>query len=99
MIEPLVALGWHPDAAVGAVEQIIRQHLAAHARAHSLPVPQRVPGPAALNAEPVIEAGDRRVQVLASLLHPRVIVFGDLLSARECEALLAAARGRELRAR
>jgi prolyl 4-hydroxylase len=94
LIEPLVALGWQPDAAVSAVEQIIRQHLAAHAQEHSLPVPQRVPGPAALNAEPVIEAGDRRVQVLASLLHPRVIVFGDLLSARECEALMDAARGR-----
>ena len=32
------------------------------------------------------------VVLLASLLHPRVVVFGGLLSQRECEALMAAAR-------
>jgi prolyl 4-hydroxylase len=94
MVEPLLALGWEPDAAVDAIEALLRAHLAQHAATHSLPPPARVPGPAALNAEPLVDAGDRRVQVLASLLHPRVIVFGDLLSARECAALMAEARGR-----
>lgn len=77
-----------------AVERLLREHLLQHASDHALPPPVRVPEPVALNSQPVIDAGDRRVQVLANLLHPRVIVFGDILSTRECEALITAARGR-----
>jgi prolyl 4-hydroxylase len=94
LIAPLLAVGWTEDAAVSAVEALLREHLARHAESHALPAPQRVPAPAALNAEPVLDVGDRRVQVLASLLHPRVVVIGGLLSPRECDALIAAARGR-----
>jgi prolyl 4-hydroxylase len=94
LIEPLLQRGWEADAAVDAVEALIRARLEQHAQEHALPVPARVPGPAALNDRPVIDAGDRRVQVLANLLYPRVIVFGDLLSPRECEALIEAARPR-----
>ena len=41
-----------------------------------------------------LDAGDRTVAVLASLTSPRVVVLGGLLSAEECEALIAAARPR-----
>ncbi|RYF33492.1 MAG: 2-oxoglutarate-dependent dioxygenase, partial [Comamonadaceae bacterium] len=41
-----------------------------------------------------VDAGDRRVRVLQTLRHPRVIVFGDLLADEECDALIAAARVR-----
>lgn len=94
LIEPLLQIGWQADDAVDAVDGLVREHLARHAREQALPVPVRVPGPTALNAAPVIAAGDRRVQVLANLLLPRVIVFGDLLSARECAALIESARPR-----
>ncbi len=94
LLAPLLERGWSEAAAVAAVDALLRSHLESHARAHDLPVPKRVPAPAALNDRPVIDTGDRRVQVLASLLHPRVIVFGDLLSARECEALIELARPR-----
>ena len=51
-----------------------------------------MPGPD-LSASPLyIDAGDRRVQVLQTMRHPRVVVFGDLVSDEECEALIAAAR-------
>ncbi len=39
-----------------------------------------------------IDAGDRMVNVIASLSHPRVVVLGNLLSAEECDALIESAR-------
>src|SRR5690606_10649673 len=43
---------------------------------------------------PVIDAGDRRVPVLANMLHPRVVVFGSVLSDAECDALVEMGRQR-----
>ncbi|MCW5654315.1 2OG-Fe(II) oxygenase [Hydrogenophaga sp.] len=39
-----------------------------------------------------IDAGDRVVDVIASMGHPRVVVLGNLLSAEECDALIEAAK-------
>lgn len=39
-----------------------------------------------------IDAGDRMVDVIASVNQPRVVVLGNLLSAEECAALIEAAR-------
>ncbi|MDP1684172.1 2OG-Fe(II) oxygenase [Hydrogenophaga sp.] len=39
-----------------------------------------------------IDAGDRMVDVIASLSQPRVVVLGNLLSAEECDALIESAR-------
>jgi prolyl 4-hydroxylase len=94
LIQPLITAGWDSDAAVGAVEQLVRTRLEQHARENALPLPKRVPGPAGLNATSLIEAGDRRVQVIANLLYPRVILFGGLLSEAECQALILAATPR-----
>lgn len=53
-----------------------------------------MPGPDLEGAPLYIDAGDRRVQVLQTMRHPRVVVFGNLLSPEECEGLIAAARVR-----
>ena len=46
-----------------------------------------------LNQSPrQIDAGDRMVDVIATLSHPRVVVLGNLLSAEECDALIESAR-------
>lgn len=53
-----------------------------------------VPEPA-LQTEPCsIHAGDREVYVLSSLRNPRIVVFGNLLSPEECDAIIDAARPR-----
>lgn len=44
-----------------------------------------------------IDAGDRTVDVLATLTQPRVVVLGGVLSDEECDALIAAARPRMAR--
>jgi prolyl 4-hydroxylase len=41
-----------------------------------------------------IDAGDRIVQILMALNAPRVVLFGNLLAAEECEALIELSRGK-----
>jgi prolyl 4-hydroxylase len=97
VLKPLLESGWEEQQAIDAVENITRQFLEEHARANALPSPARVPAPVALNGPAVVRAVDREVQVLASLLLPRVVVFGSLLSAEECDELIVMARQRLVR--
>jgi prolyl 4-hydroxylase len=92
LLAPLLERGWESQRAVDAVEEIIREFLAEHAREHDLPPSVRVPAPSTLNGPSVIRAVDRDIHVLASLLHPRVVVFGNLLSTEECDQLIALSR-------
>lgn len=94
LMRPLLDLGWNEESAGEAVESLIRDYLEQHARENALPVPVPVPAPIESNGSAVIELPDRRVQVVASLLLPRVVVFGGLLSQEECDALIAHARPR-----
>jgi len=94
VLEPLLESGWEVQEAIDAVENVTREFLAEHARLNALPPPVRVPAPCGLNGPGVLSAGDRQVQLLTSLLHPRVVVFGSLLSESECDELVAQARAR-----
>jgi prolyl 4-hydroxylase len=83
--------GWHADAADAALAEVEAQ---AAGQATIAVARTSMPGPDLSNAPLYIDAGDRRVQVLQTLRHPRVIVFGDLLSDDECEGLIQTARQR-----
>jgi prolyl 4-hydroxylase len=41
-----------------------------------------------------IDAGDRTVHILMALNAPRIVLFGNLLAAEECEALIQMSRGK-----
>lgn len=89
--------GWAEDVAVSALEVTLQQFLDAQsttASAQALPPALRVPEPALAGSPSRVQAGDRQVTVLATLRHPRVVVFGGLLSDDECEALVADAAPR-----
>jgi prolyl 4-hydroxylase len=45
----------------------------------------------------LVDAGDRQVAILSSMASPRVVLLGGLLSAEECDALIAMARPRMAR--
>jgi prolyl 4-hydroxylase len=53
-----------------------------------------MPGPALAEGAHALRAGAREVQVLAALARPRVVVFGGLLDAQECDDLVELARSR-----
>lgn len=77
-----------PEQPVVAVPADVQPAVAITALPPAVPVPE----PDLQESPLYVDAGDRRVCVLQSMHNPRVVVFGDLLSAEECEALIALAR-------
>lgn len=107
VLASMVSSGWQQPVAVAALESTLRDHLRTQAAAKPVvtAAPEALPGlaQAANESVPVpdldlsqsprqIDAGDRMVDVIATLTHPRVVVLGNLLSAEECDALIASAR-------
>lgn len=93
------AAGWRDDATDAALVEVERaaRGEAPVAQALAQPEPSArtdMPGPNLDGAPLYLDAGDRRVQVLQTVQHPRVVVFANLLSDAECEGLVDAARAR-----
>ncbi len=97
VIQSMVTSGWHEDVAVAALETTLREHLAATEQAKILPPVVNVPQPAVADSPLYVDTPDRRVTVLSSMTLPRVVVFGNVLSVEECDALIAAAQPRMAR--
>ena len=97
ILESMCASGWTEDVAVQAMEDTLRQHLDGIAQSQGLPPAVPVPEPDIGDAPLYIDTRDRRVHVLQAMAHPRVVVFGNLLSDEECEALIALAEPRMAR--
>lgn len=85
--------GWQPEAVDAALADVAAS-ADGFVAVGAAPAGSAMPGPALDGAPLYLDAGDRRVQVLQTLRHPRVVVFGNLLADDECEALIAAARRR-----
>jgi prolyl 4-hydroxylase len=94
VLQSMLASGWQEDVAIEAMESTLREHLEAKAVAEGLPPAVPVPEPKLDESPLYVDAGDRRVYVVQNMLNPRVVVFGDLLSDEECEALIEAAKPR-----
>jgi len=102
LLDRLVQSGWSRGDAKEALRcTLCPQYPAANGLAVTEITPPApsvpVPGPAQLQV-PFI-ALDRPVRVLMSIAHPRIVLFGNLLSAEECEALIGLARERMSRSR
>jgi prolyl 4-hydroxylase len=103
VLASMVSSGWQESIAVAALESTLREHLRAQAAKPVVVTPVAQAAVAQDGGVPVpdfnlsqsprqIDAGDRMVDVIATLNHPRVVVLGNLLSAEECEALIESAR-------
>ncbi len=97
VLQSMQASGWHEDVAIAALEATMTGFLAEQARNAGLPVPVAVPDPLFGQSRSTLSGGDREVNVLVALREPRVVVFGGLLSAAECDELIALARQRLMR--
>jgi len=85
IVASMVASGWSRATALGAVAEV-RLPEAAPAGA--------LPEPALAEGANVLHALDREVAVLAEMTRPRVVVFGGLLDAQECDDLVELAAER-----
>src|SRR6187549_288255 len=100
VLDAMKASGWSEQVALDALETTMRAHLGlagddASIAAQAAGEPARpVPGGAITAGTPAIRAGDRDVRVVMAMTLPRVVVFGELLSAEECAELIALARSR-----
>ncbi len=94
VLKSMLASGWDEDVAIDAMESTLRDHLNTVATGQGLPPAVPVPEPALRDSALYLDAGDRRVHVLSAMAQPRIVVFGNLLSDEECDALIEAARPR-----
>ena len=94
IVQAMVASGWDEDVALVALEETLREHLAGRARVADLPLAVAVPEPLPAGSRANVWAHDREVSVLVSMVDPRIVVFANLLSAADCDELIALARVR-----
>jgi len=92
VLDAMRQAGWQESVAMAAMESVVREHLAA--KQASGQAASAVPHLNLTGSPRRLDAGDRWVDVIASLQHPRVVVLGNLLSEAECDALIDSARPR-----
>jgi prolyl 4-hydroxylase len=105
VLDAMKSSGWQEDVAIQALEETLQAHLAAHQKTlnaaatvtESLPEGVPVPEPAVADSPSRLRAFDRDVNILFSMKHPRVIVFGGLLTDAECDQVIALASPRMAR--
>ena len=102
VLDAMKASGWDEEVALDALETTMRSHLgladgeaspALVGEAATQPA-RPVPGAAIAAGASVVRAADREVRVVMTMQMPRVVVFAELLSADECDELIALARSR-----
>lgn len=93
VLQAMCAAGWSDVVAREALASVLQGQAAQDGRsAASAPVP--LPEPDLTGSPLYLDAGDRQVHVLQSMVSPRIVVFGNLLSEEECEQMIALARPR-----
>jgi prolyl 4-hydroxylase len=94
VLKSMLDSGWKEDVAIAALETTLQEHLAGQPKTGVLPPLLAVPQLALADSPLYLDAGDRRVSVLGSMAEPHIVVFGNVLSDEECDALIAAAKPR-----
>ncbi|MFM8690965.1 MAG: 2OG-Fe(II) oxygenase [Limnohabitans sp.] len=96
ILQSMKQAGWAEDTAIQALEDTMKGYLQGlqQANGKSLQVATRFPFIDLEGRPRELDLQDRRVQVLASVRQPQVVVIGGLLTEEECDALIAAAQQR-----
>jgi len=92
VVEAMRVSGWEEGVARTALAAVLGEKAAASVAAAAPARP--LPGRHISVERPRVPAGDREVEVLMAMSHPRVVVFGDLLSSEECTELIELASRR-----
>lgn len=89
----LVRVGWHPEVAKAVIGMGISKACPGFTRNpyvsqfHQFVTPE----PLLESGSPFVHAGDRDVEVVATSLVPRIVVFDGLMSGEECQELIETA--------
>ncbi len=98
LLQAMCEQGWDHDLAVETIARALHARLAADQpgdeqkteEALSMPLP----APDLSGSPMYLDLGGHRVSVLSSITMPQIVLFGDFLSAEECDALVEAAEPR-----
>lgn len=98
VLKSMVDAGWREEVATEALETTLKDHLAGipitKTKEQELPPLLTLPVPSLQDSPLHLDCGDRVVHVLSSVRNPHIVVFGNVVSDQECEALIAAAKPR-----
>ncbi len=94
VLKSMMASGWTEDVALVALEDTLAGFLKEHAQQNGLPAPVPVPEPNLLDSPSSLVVGGHHIKIVMTMRNPRVVVFGNVLSADECDELVALARQR-----
>ncbi len=83
--------GWNADVVRATVAEAVGRELIANRAVVRTPGGS-LPEPDMTQSPTFIQTTDRRVEILTVVKHPRVVVFGNLLSDEECESLIELAQ-------
>lgn len=89
--------GWTEQVAAEAMDAALCSHIEERTQEKDMSTALEVPGPSLAESPLFLDAGDRQVPVLLTVARPRIVVFGNLLSNEECDAIIEAARPRMAR--
>ncbi len=93
LVQSMRAAGYQADLAQQAVELALARYRVKPAPPSETVVPPARPASELLAESPnAIETSDRRVDILLVVNAPRIVLFGNLLSPEECDAMVAASR-------
>jgi prolyl 4-hydroxylase len=93
VLDAMKASGWDEQVALSAMEEVMQPRLPPDGRPVAMPTPDPFPAGTPSDAS-AVWAWDRWVKVLVQLRHPRLVVFGELLSPDECQELIDLAEPR-----
>jgi prolyl 4-hydroxylase len=111
VLKAMLDAGWQQPVAEQALERTLLEHLGSvppqqlaqaapevrEAVNAALGVSAQMPRIDLSGSPRRIDAGDRWVDVITHMNHPRVVVLGNLLSAEECDAIIESAKPRMAR--
>jgi prolyl 4-hydroxylase len=97
LLKSMLQSGWSEPVATMVLRETLQSLAAQAVQAAAPAAPGSVPEPAVADGAVSVMAGDREVKILATMAHPRVIVFGGLLSGDECDEMMALASDRLVR--
>lgn len=91
ILAAMLGSGWDESVARQALARTLGQSATLTAPPGATP---GLPEPDMSRFTPLLDAGDREVKVVMALRQPRVVVFANLLSDEECDAIIALATKR-----
>jgi len=97
ILQSMRGSGWDDAVSVSALNQALAASPMSRLDAEAAHAPIALPAPDLHDGPSLIQLADRDVQVLMALSQPQVLLFGNLLSHDECDALVALAAPRMAR--